>query len=193
MSDLTLVTADTVCSAVESAMVAHVPLVLTAAGLTVGRGPGRFNAPRSWRQVPTLEALRAAARDLPAGAVTSPGMSGPPERTPTGYASVFRVEVGVFDRGDDWNTTATRIRTWAAVIRAAAFVDASLGGVSSGLTWVSESYRRYVDGTNDRTLGGCSVEFDVRVDDVLTFASLPFTVNTETGVVRSTHHTVTTN
>ncbi|GAA4117421.1 hypothetical protein GCM10022215_18030 [Nocardioides fonticola] len=185
---LVLVSADAVCEAFEAALVDAVPRVISAAGL----GAAGFAPFRSWRQTPTLDALRSSARALPAGAITSPGLADPPERYADGYAAVFRIEVGVFDRGTDWEQTATKARTWAAIVRAAAFVDQSLGGVADGIVWVSESYRRLLDGTTDRTLGMCAVDFDVRVASVLSLDSLPIPSDPPVGVVADAAATVTT-
>ncbi|MBZ5736492.1 hypothetical protein K8Z61_18530 [Nocardioides sp. TRM66260-LWL] len=181
-------TADDVCAAVEAAMVRHVPRVIGAAALD------EYDPPATWRQTPTIEALREARREFPAGAIVSTGPVGDPKQQPTGYDATFRVEVGVFDRGTDWNDTATRIRTWAGIIRAAAHVDRTLGGIAAGVTWVGETYRRFPDPQVARTLGGCAVELDVYVEDVLTLAQLP---DPDTGeyppghVVTRTTHTVT--
>lgn len=162
-----LVTADDLCAAVEAILVEHLPPWAEAAGLVTAGGP----AVRTWQQLPTPEALSSA--QFPAGAVTSPGLTGPPTRTRDGYEATWRLAVGFYDRGTDHRDTASRIRRWAALIRTVLVAHAQLGGLARTLTWVGEDYAARAEAGSARTLGGCSVAFDVLVTDVVPTTAPP--------------------
>lgn len=183
---LRLLTADDLCTGADTVLTAALPTVLEALGLDEPDG-GRaaFTPPANWTQVPTLEALQAAV--MPAGAVTTTGITGTPRRSSTGTDATWRIRVGMFDRGRDYNETANRIRTWAAIIRAVITMNPTLGGVASGSRWVGETYRQLPQVGVARTLGGCSVEFDVDARNVMDLSELDGVVP----VVNSTHPHVT--
>lgn len=151
-----LVTAQDVCDAVETVLRAHLPDLATRTGLPTVK---------EWNQLPTLEALTTAK--VPALAVTSPGLAGPPTRRSTGWEADWRVVVGVYDRDKSHAATAARTRRWAAVVRQVVLQHPGLGGVAVGTVWVGEEYAERPERSAARTLGGCAVAFDVTVRDVL--------------------------
>lgn len=183
-----------VCDAAEEILRAHLPDVVDAAG----RGPGTRDAlgrVKRWDQVPTLAALMAAnPASFPTGGVTTPGLAGPPVRQGAGaYDATWRIEVGVFDRASTWTTTARLLRDWAAVLRQTLCAHPTLGGIAEQTAWVGEDYRQIAD-RSSRTLGGCSVRFDVLVKNALTPLDLspqprPTVASTRTTLtVRPTPH-----
>lgn len=179
-----LITADDVCKALEVSIAAFLPLVIEAQDWAE-----QLQQVRSWTQVPTEDALDEA--DLPAGRVTSPGLTGPPARNEDGgLDATWRVSAGMYDRGDDYDETAATIRKWAAAIRAAALADVTLGGVVESLTWVGEDYARRPERTSARTLAGCAVAFDVTVHNVVELP-IPPSGGGEAPIVLTTHRTIT--
>lgn len=173
------ITADDVCFAAETTLRENLASVITTLGLDVAptppARPGKaFTPPGNWDQVPTLEALSSA--NFPAGAITSPGLTGPPVRRGrwgTGYDVTWRLAVGIYDRGRTYNETASRNRTWAALVRATMLQHPTLGGLVSSLTWVGEEYRQIPGRAAAKTLGGCAVAFDVIVENVVDLSADP--------------------
>lgn len=183
-----IVTADDLCHGAQEVLAATLPGLIEALGLNEAQGAEKaYTAPTTWAQVPTLTALQSA--NLPAGAITSSGIVGAPRKSSLGYDATWRVTVGVFDRGGDYHVTARRVRTWAALVRAAVLTAPSLGGVASGVRWVGETYRQYPQAQVARTLGGCAVDFDVDARNVVDTAAL--TLPGPGPVVLSTEHTLT--
>lgn len=151
-----LVTADDLCRAAEAILVEYLP------DLAESRGLKPFT---KWDQLPTPEALTAA--NLPAGAITSPGLTDRPTHRAAGFDATWQVVVGVYDRGRDYHETARLVRTWAAVVRQTLLQHPTLGGVASGLQWVGEQYAETPDRSASRTLGGCAVAFAVTARNVI--------------------------
>jgi hypothetical protein len=178
-----LVTADDLCRGAATALTDTLPGLIAAFGLDTPDAPAKpFVAPTSWDQVPTLEALNRAA--FPAGAIISPGITGRPVKSSLGTDAVWRIVAGIYDRGTDYNETAGRCRTWAALIRAALLRNPTLGGVASSVTWVGEAYRQIPQKSAARTLAGCSVEFDVAARNVVDVDAI------DLPIVLSTYSTV---
>lgn len=171
MSDIRIVTADDLCRGAQTVLAAQLPALITALGLdTPAAGQKAFAAPSTWVQVPTLEALQAAS--MPAGAITSTGTVGPPRKSTLGTDADWRIRVGVFDRGSNYDETASRARTWAALIRAALVLQPTLGGIATATRWVGEAYRQFPQVNAARTLGGCSVDFDVTARNVVDLGAI---------------------
>lgn len=177
-----LVTADDLCTAAEAVLREHLEPLATARGL---------EKVRTWEQLPTLEALTTA--NLPAIAVTSPGLSAPASRRSTGYDATWRIVVGGFVRGNTFTETAGRVRDWAAVIRQVMVQHPTLGGVATGLSWVGEEYVERPERSSARTLGGCAVAFDVTARDVIDHDVYvpPDQPGSVRPVVEATHSTIT--
>lgn len=181
-----LVTADDLCRAVEAVLAADLPGWAAAAGLVEPGEPGV----RTWQQLPTPEALSSAT--FPAGAITSPGLTGPPAKSRNGYDATWRLAVAVYDRGTDHADTAGRVRRWAALVRTVLVSSSRLGGLAYSVTWVGEDYAARAEPGSARTLGGCSVAFDVLVRDVVPSAVPPELGGAPAGpVVTSTATAVT--
>lgn len=162
-----LITGDDVCGAVEAALRASVPAVAEKLGWPL--------KPVEWEQVPDLKAFTKA--QPPVGMVTSPGLVSDPVRGRNDDGEVttdatWRVVVGAWDRGGSWRATAQLTRRWAAVIRAAVLLDTTLGGLATGLRWRLEAYDQFPNVDQARTLGGCSVAFDVDVCNVIDLTAL---------------------
>lgn len=155
-----VVTADDVCQAVENVLTEHLPGWAAAAGL------GQL---RTWQQLPTPQAITSAA--LPVGAITSPGLTGPPTKRRDTYEATWRVAVAIYDRGTDHSDTQSRARRWAALIRTVLVQHPRLGGLALRLAWVGEDYALLPDQSSARTLAGCAVALDVTVDDVVPAAA----------------------
>lgn len=178
-----LLSADELCAAAEAVLREHLQPLATSRGL---------EKIRTWEQLPTLEALTTA--NLPAVAVTSPGLADRPTRRSSGYNAPWRIVVGAFVRGTSFTETAGRVRDWAAVIRQVMVQHPTLGGVATGLEWVGEEYVERPERSSARTLGGCAVAFDVTARNVID--SEPYVPPDQPGggdrpVVQATHSTVT--
>lgn len=171
MTDVRIVTADDLCRAAQGVLDAQLQGLIEALGFdTPTDGTKAYAKPKAWAQVPTLSALQAAA--LPVGAVTSSGTVGKPRKSSLGYDADWRIQVGIFDRGRDYDDTASRARTWAALIRAVLVLNPTLGGVATATTWVGETYRQFPQTSAARTLGGCAVDFDVTARNVLDLGAI---------------------
>lgn len=178
-----LITADDLCTAASTVLVATLPDLIEALGLADPDDTKPFTMPTTWTQVPTLEALQSA--QFPAAAVTSTGIVGQPTESSSGVDAEWLIRVGIFDRGTDYNDTAHRVRTWAALARAALLRNRTLGGVASGLRLVEETYRNRPQVGAARTIGGCSVGVRVTARNITDLGDL------EVGpLVETTHPTV---
>jgi hypothetical protein len=176
-----VVTAHDVCTAIEALLTDHLPGWAAAAGLA---------AVRRWDQLPTPEALSAAA--TPAGAITSPGLTAPPTRRRGAYEATWRIAVAVYDRGSDHTDTQRRARTWAALVRTVLIGHPHLGGLARDLQWVGEDYAPIPGVGAARTLGGCVVAVDVTVADVVPASAPPALGGPDPApTVRATRSTVT--
>lgn len=146
-----VVTADEICQAVELVLRQYLPALAAGAGL----------APvEEWQQLPTAEALSTA--QFPAIAVTTPGLADTPTRTGRGVNAVWRIAVGVYDRGGSHAQTAGNVRKWAALIRTVLLQDLA-GDIVWQVTWVGEEYALRPEVSSARTLGGAAVAVDVAV------------------------------
>ncbi|TIC78779.1 hypothetical protein [Nocardioides sp. GY 10127] len=179
---LKLIDADQVCTAVAASVLEHLPAVITAAGLNASQ----WKPPRDFKQVPTADALGKIAA-WPAGASACPGLLEPPTRTVDGWRATWRVFLAVYDRGGDYTATAARVRKWAALVRAAALHDPTLGGVARSVTWADESYLLRTAAGEARTIGGATVALNIQVSDAvdatdLTADPLPTVTTTSTSV-----------
>lgn len=164
-----LITADDLCVAAAEILAEHLPAVVAAMGWDED-SVAPLAPVTTWEQVPTLEALTAA--EMPAGAVTSPGLAETPTRRERGrHDAVWRISVGVYDRGDDYHETARRVRRWAAAVRATLLEHRTLNGVADGVWWRGEEYRQKPNAGAARTLGGCAVAFDVKAANVIDLGS----------------------
>lgn len=161
MAGVRLVTAHDVCSAAEAILTEHLPGWAAAAEL---------KPVTTWQQVPTVQAISSAP--VPAGAITSPGLTEPPTKHRDRHEATWRIVAAVYDRGSDYTDTARRIRTWAALIRAVLVQHPRLGGLALRLDWVGEEYE-LVPEQGARTLGGCAVAVDVVVADVVPSTAPP--------------------
>lgn len=183
---LRLVTADHVAAAAEQTLRDQIPTLIASLGWDVDatdpeapeadplfpRPAKKLTAPKAWDQVPTLDALTTAT--FPAGAITSPGLTNPPTKKGWDrYDATWRLSVAVYDRGGSYDDTASRVRSWAALIRAALALNPGLNGLSQSLIWVGEEYRLLPQKGAARTIGGCAVAVDVTVENVMNFAAGP--------------------
>lgn len=159
-----LVSADDLCTGAQAVLAATLPGLIEALGLDEPADTKPFVTPKAWSQVPTLEALQSAT--FPAAAVTSTGIVGEPTESRSGVDAEWIIRVGIFDRGTDYNDTARRIRTWAALVRAALLRNRTLGGVATGLRLAGETYRSLPQVGAARTIGGCSVDVRVRARNI---------------------------
>lgn len=149
------------CAAGEEVVNLQLPRLIVALDWAT-----ELNDVTSWQQVPTLRALSTA--QLPAGAITSPGLTGKPIRHGDGsYEATWRVVFGILDRGKDYDTTALRARRWAGLLRAVLTANPTLGGIGHSLLWVSEEYDQWPDRKQAATLGGCAVGIDITVRNVV--------------------------
>ena len=170
--------ADQLCVAAETILRENV----TTTQLMLGFDLGEIE---TWQQLPTPDAIAAA--QLPAVAITSPGLAGAPvwNSVEDGYDAVFVLTVGIYVRGKSHADTAARVRDWCAAIRSTIVRKRTLGGLSpDGATWVDETYVLIPDRTAARTLGAGAVAFNVPVL-VPDPASLPTTPGTALPTVES--------
>ncbi|MBB3041021.1 hypothetical protein [Nocardioides soli] len=175
---LRLVTADDLCHGMETVLRGQLGGLIIALGLDERPRPERpFEVPKVWDQVPVLEALQSAVANRAVGAITSTGIVGQvtTRRNADGSQrldATFLVRVGIYDRGSDYNVTANRVRTWAALVRAVGLRNPTLGGVAGGVRFVTESYRQFPQQGVARTLGGCAVDFHVDARNIADLADL---------------------
>ncbi len=161
---MTALSVDVVCAAIETVLTAQLPAALTAQG-SMTEGGGLLPV-LSWGQLPERTALFNA--ELPAGAITSPGVVGVPVRDENGsYRATWLVAVALYVRGIDHHDTTQRCRAYAAAIRDVLIANPSLAGVSQAVRWTHEEYA-LLDPRSARTEGGCLVEVEVDVQDVVT-------------------------
>lgn len=184
--ELRLITADDLCAGAQTVLAAQLEALIEALGLDEGRRP--YLVPKTWDQVPTLEAVqKALGPNRAAGAITSTGLVGTPRTSRSGIDATWLIRVGIFDRGSDYNVTAERVRTWAALVRAVMLHNPTLAGVATGVRWVAETYRNYPQKEVARTLGGCTVDFHVDARNVADLDAILGVLP----VVESTFSTVT--
>lgn len=153
-----IVTADELCQRVEAVLREHLPPLLKAADL---------KPIVEWQQVPTEAALSTA--NLPAAAITTPGLAEPPTRDIRGVNFTWRLVAGVYDRGTSYADTARRTRTWAALLRTV-LVQHLADDLIREVRCAGEEYALQPEKDAARTLGGCAVAIDV---DVRTVTRLP--------------------
>lgn len=148
----------------------------------LGYGPLLGTGIKEWHQVPEPGAL--VAGKFPAAAVDSPGLVTPPTRSrASGWSATWRCAVGVYDRGRTHEETATKVRAWAAVIRAVVLDHPSLGGVARSTDWVGEEYAQMPGKAQARTIGGCAVAFDVTATNVADLTpTAPLVGSTQTSI-----------
>lgn len=152
-----IVTADEVCLAVENTLRAWLPPMFDAMGVT-----DELEAPKTWRQVPTVDALKEAA--MPAAGTATPGWSGEPERDEDGNLQItWRVNVLFFVRGNDYEQTQRHTRLYAAAASTVLMQQHTLLGFATATDVVGETYEPINDGA--RTLGAALIEVDVTVSD----------------------------
>lgn len=181
-----LITADDLCDGMQAVLAAQLGPLIEALGLDERPRPEKpYVVPKRWDQVPVLEVIQSAS--FPAAAITSTGVVGTPRTSRTGIDATFLVRVGIYDRGSDYSATASRVRTWAALVRALGVRNPTLGGVASGVRFVTESYRQLASKDAARTIGGCAVDFHVDARNIADLSDLDGVLP----VVESTFSTVT--
>lgn len=161
-----LITAGDLAEGMETVLVADLPGLIETLGLE-----DLLKPVRTWKQLPTIQALTEA--NMPAGAITSPGLASPPTRKGSRVDATWRIVVSLFDRDVDHTATTQRIQQWAALIRAVGHRNPSLGGIATSTTWVGERYELIPARSAARTLAGCSVDFNVSARDVVDVDDLP--------------------
>lgn len=132
---------------------------------SVPAGLGRC---RSWDAVPSQDALESAS--LPAGAVTVPGLVEDPVRKADHYEGVYRLAVGVYCRGANYTDTKRRAGRWSACLRSCVQANRGLGlppGTVRSVTLRTEVSTVGGRNTASRTLGGCAVQWDVAIPDLM--------------------------
>jgi hypothetical protein len=169
-----IVSVDELCAALEATLREHLVPTMTALGFDYGDV-------KTWQQVPTLSALATA--DLPAIAVTSPGLIGDPtySRSSRKWTATWRISAGIYVRGEGHLETQKKVRDWTAGIRTAVLRHRTLGGVANSLTWSGEQYADRPERESARTLGGGSATFAVTADlPEPTIGALPVVTSTPT-------------
>lgn len=161
---MTALSVDTILEAVESVLTAQLGAALTGQGL-MREAPTALASVLAWSQLPSRQALFTA--ELPAGAITSPGLVGAPTRDELGhYRATWSVGIAVYARGTDHADTQQRIHAYAAAVRDVLVANPSLNGTAIGLRWTHEEYAP-LDPHAARTEGGCLVEIEVDVQDAV--------------------------
>lgn len=168
-----LITRHTLGAAMETTLDTHLwPLVQElgfADPATEPSDPDPLRRITVWDQVPTLDALTAAV--TPVGGITSPGLVDRPTTRARRIDATWRVVVGVWDRGADYDDTVRRVGLWAALVRAVVLEHPTLGGVAAQTLWAGEEYAEIPQRSAARTLGGCAVAFDVTARDVVNLSA----------------------
>lgn len=104
----------------------------------------------------------------PCVVITSPGLTGPPDRRgDSSYEATWGVGVVPVVGATDEVSTRDLALDYTAAVRAAVMQNRSLGGFAAAVTWLGESYDE-VPFEATRTLGAGHVAFGVTVEDVLT-------------------------
>lgn len=153
-----IVSVDQLCKAIETALTADLQATMTLLGFTDAK---KYPKVRDWQQVPTVQALSSAT--LPAGAITTPGLTEPPTWIPRDqlHRGTWRVAVGAYVRGRDHDTTAGTARDFAAGIRTTVLRHRDLGGIAEKVRWYGEEYALIPGRESARTVAGVAVAFDV--------------------------------
>lgn len=153
-----IVSADELCTALETVLTDHLADEMVALGYTAAVG---YEPVRDWQQVPTINAIATAK--LPAGAITTPGLADSPTWVPShrAYRTTWRIAAGVYVRGRDHDQTQRMARNYAAAVRVTVLRHKGLGGIAEKLRWVGEDYALRPERESSRTLAACAVAFDV--------------------------------
>lgn len=179
---LAVITADTICTAVETAVRTHIDSVLAAYGWATQLG-----TVKTFQQVPDLNAVAAA--NLPAIMVGGARVDFSATKSGSLLDGVWQIAVGVRDRGKDHADTAQRIRRWASAITAAVMLDQSLAGLATAINPTSAHYDELGDVTQARTIASAAVVFEINVADAIDMAALREQITPSSTVV-SVHPTV---
>lgn len=156
---------DDFAAALETQLKAMIRPVIAALGYGL-------EDPKSYDQVPEIESLSAAA--FPAVAIGGARMTGKPYRSGgrQSYDGIWRISIGVWDRGKSYTDTQSKIQKWAKVIRTAILLGGSLGGIAKTVTWADESYVTFPQKEVARTFAGAEVEFDIAAENVIDLAAI---------------------
>lgn len=120
--------------------------------------------PTSYALVPTSDNVRRVRGTVVA--VSVPGVTGSPVEAGFGaWRAAWSLVVAVFSEDTPATPVLTAPGDYAAAVRAALLADRSLGGFASDVEWVAETVDLIGDDLTPRTLGFCTVEFVVTVDD----------------------------
>lgn len=154
-----LVSADTICTAVEQVLRENLNDMVEALG-----AEARHKPIVEWQQLPTAEALASAV--FPAAAITSSGLTRAPiyQRSTDSWSTTWRIAVGIYDRGGDHAATAALVRDWCALVRTVLTTNRTLGGIADSVTWAGEQYALVPRKEQARTFGGGAVALDVTAD-----------------------------
>lgn len=172
--------ADELCAAIETVLVDHLDDTMNELGWTNEAG---YESMRSWRQLPSLDALTAA--QLPAGAVIAPDVVGEPvyEASTGLWRTTWRIPVVAYGRGSDHSDTQARIRNRVAAIRTTLLAHKSLGGLASAMRWTGENHNLIPARDSARSIAAGGISVDVTADVDMSLGTLP--------VVETTFPTVT--
>jgi hypothetical protein len=125
----------------------------------------KLPAPKTWHRLPRF--TRMSSEQSPAVLVTSPGLVEPPSRDGDGeFSAIWRLNVFVVVRGEDFQQTTDRVALYVAAVRLALMQQGI--GLSSAHrpSWIGEGYDE-LEVDQARTIGAGVASFTVRIGQVL--------------------------
>lgn len=188
----TITTGKMVRTALEATIKTWVPTYLAEISRQSGRLPTDLPVFRSY--VPAIDFDRFAEDQTPTCVIVAPGTYNEPRKQSNGaYTARWAVGVGCVLVGQDRENTFELTELYAAAVRTLILQQASLGGLSDGVDWVSERYDELsVD--DQRTIAAGIIQFIVDVEDVssrhvgpVTVPLDPYVPLPEDPVVETTH------
>lgn len=168
-----IVSVDELATALEKTLRDNLAATVATLGL-------KLDSVKEWQQLPTAAAL-ATAR-FPAVAISSPGLTEPPtySQSDRAWHAVWRIGVGIYDRGKNHHDTQAHIRNWCAAIRLTARAHRSLGGLARDTRWAGEEYALLPGREQSRTIGAAAVAFDIHALVSDTYGAPPAVATTPT-------------
>ena len=153
-------------------------------GMVERLGLDELGTVQTWQVLPDPREITAARH--PAVSVVAAEAEAV-ERDRDGYSASWSASVGVFDRGADFQDTQNRIQRWAKAIRATALLGRCIPGTPFVIRWAGETSDLIPASTDNRTLAGAEVMFDVFVENALDLGDIR---NPAAPPLLSTHHTI---
>ena len=160
--------ADNLADAARDQLAERLPQLIAADAAAQSAG---LRVPTTYQQTVNAAALSTAS--YPAVAVAVPGTTADAVLVDGHWDTSWSLEVGVFDRGRDYNDAQARRGLWSRLLASAIMSRPSLGGISTGIEGFSVDSIVNGDKTTARTVSFSVVTFTVHTLTDLDFAAEP--------------------